>query len=500
MLSSAGEAQIAVPAAAAMAEMGVESVFATWLTECARFLHDAGVAEPVYVPRHLPPTSAPMPAELDELDRRFPAPGLGPLVYAEQRARYTADREGICDLAVRYLQFWDAFLPERGIDVVVVWTSSNLACRSAWSVARGQSRVALVIGSGPSFDHHSLGDLGEEAVWSELLVALASDRPHVVTPEEREEALALVAHIEGSHSRFKPRPAGLLRADVVGSLATSRPARALAAGLRRVGLLAPRPPVYRASPASVERFPDDPEERRMLRHIRSHLEGRRARWAWLRTLGLLWYEIPGSPEPYVYFPMQLEVGARLAAQNPGYADQIRLAEVIALATPPSCRVYVKEHPTHPGSYDWRRLRRLQRLPNVVLVDPGADNTALIRGARSVVVVSSTAGWEAFLARVPVVALGRTFYACSDLVFPASSANDLSRAIREAIAAGRELYAQREQEWLWFIHRAIATSNPGSAFGYKVLFGALERKEESNGTLIGRGIAKKLLQGEEGRPR
>jgi hypothetical protein len=261
--------------------------------------------------------------------------------------------------------------------------------------------------------------------------------------------------------------------------------------LRALDLRKPTTPRWVPSAEAVTRFPDDPAEQAMFRHLYRHIERRRTGWTWLTRTGLLAYGQVDEQRPYVYFPMQQEVGARLAGQYPAYADQIALAEQIARVVPPGCQLVVKEHPTHPGLYDWRRLRALQRLANVVVVHPHTDNARLIERARALIVVSSTAGWEAFLARVPVVALGRTFYACSDLVFFVPSIHDLPRALRAALDAGRGLYDRRDDEWLWFIHQTLATSNPGSAFGYKKLFEVLEAKEESNGTLMGRQIAAKL---------
>src|SRR5262249_43764835 len=162
----------------------------------------------------------------------------------------------------------------------------------------------------------------------------------------------------------------------------------------------------------------------------------------------------------------------LAGQYPEYADQIALAEQIARVVPPGHTLVVKEHPTHPGVYDWRRLRRLQTLGHGTPVHPHTQNMRLIRGPRAGVGGRPPGGWEAFLARVPVVALGRTYYSCSDLVFSASSLHDLPHRLRAALAAGRDLYDRRHEEWLWFIQQAMATSNPGSAFGYKKLFEVL----------------------------
>jgi hypothetical protein len=492
MLSSAGEARLAVPAAAAMAEEGIESVFTTWLLECARFLYDFGPKDAVYVPAALPPAAAAGSGEIELLDRRYPVPGLAALAYAEMRARYLRDRDALVPLAAQYVRFWERFLPDQRIDAAVIWTSSNLSCRSLWSVARAMGLPALIIGSGPTYDHFSLADIGEETVWSELLEALkTSPAGRRLEPAAREEALRLAGQIGERHASFKPRPTSLLPADFVGRLKRSPFGRGTGATLRALRLRK-RSRRQWPSPEAIAAFPDRPEETALLRRLEVHLDRRRSGWAWLTRSRLLRYDRADFGRPYVYFPMQQEVGARLAGHAPPYSDQIGLAEWIAQMLPPGVRLYVKEHPTHPGIYDWRRLRRLQRLSNVTVVHPHTHGEKLIRSAQAVVVVSSTAGWEAFLARIPVVALGRTYYSCSDLVFAVEGLNDLPRKLRLALDAGPGLYDRREEEWLWFIYQAIATAHRGSPFGYKRLFEVLEPGDmDANGTLIGRGLAGKI---------
>jgi hypothetical protein len=492
MLSSAGEARLAVPAAAAMAEQGIRSVFTTWLTECARFLHDFGPKDAVYVPRALP-ASAPLGVdELEALDRRYPVPGLAALAYAEMRARFLEDRDAVLPLVVRYLIFWERFLAEQRIDAAVIWTSSNVPCRSLWSVARARGLPSLVIGSGPTYDHFSLADVGEETVWSELLETLKTPPAgRRLEGAAREEVLRLVQQVGERHASFKPRPTTLLPADWFGRLKRSRAGRAAGATLRALRL---RRPSARQWPSleAMAAFPDDAEESALLHRLSLYLDRRRSGWAWLTRTGLLRYDEADFDRPYVCFPMQQEVGARLAGHAPPYSDQIGLAEWIALMLPPGVRLYVKEHPTHPGVYDWRRLRRLQGLSNVAVVHPHTDNGRLLRKARAVVVVSSTAGWEAFLARIPVVALGRTYYSCSDLVFSVGGLNELPAKLRAALDAGAALYARREEEWLWFIYQTMATAHVGSPFGYKRLFEVLQPKDrDANGRLIGRGLASKI---------
>jgi len=488
ILSSAGEALIAATAAQAMAEQGIESVFTAWTLECSRYLYDQGIHDVTYVPTHLPPARLFSFDELDALDRRYSPPGIGLLAYAEMRAFYRKDRAELLPLTLRYLDFWETFLTDHQIDALITWTSSNLACRSAWTVAKSRGLPALIIGTGPSFDYFTLADIDENIVGSELVEAMQSDEPRVVTTEQREAVLKLVSEVTETHAKFKPRPVTKIPPPIA-SLRWQ-----LGIALRKLGI---RPelsvPTWQPTPECLARYPDNPDEAESLKRISDHLKWRRWEWAWLTYLKVLRYTQPNFDEPFIYFPMQQQVGARLAGQNPFYADQVDLAMLAARAVPPGYKLYVKEHPTHPGTYDWRALRKLQRLSNVELIDPHADTVQLIRKAKAVIVVSSTTGWEGFLWRVPVVALGKTFYTCTDLIFRADTLQDLPAKLRAALNAGSKLYEDRYDEWLWFIWQTMDKSWRGSPFRYKNLFGTLAAKANAeNGRMVGTAIATKLI--------
>lgn len=493
MLSSSGETSIALPAAKVMQQSGIDVIFASWLTESCRYLYDHGYPDALYIPRLLPPERAYSLQELDALDRRYSPPGLGQIHFAEVQGRYLREDQDILPLVLRYLAFWEQFLTEQQITAVVLWTSSSIACRAMWLVARALDIPHLVLGSGPSYDYFSIADINEEAIWSELVQATAANGPKVLTPQQKQEVLDLIAGVTAVNSSFTPRGASVIPLTIRRLIYKWRRARS-----RRN--MPPAVPTWQPSPESMARYPDDPQEIQMLEHIRSIVMRQRLRWAWLMKLGILHYSQPNYNQPYVYFPMQFQRGTRLLGHSPFYSDQVTLAKMIARCVPPGYKLYVKEHPTHPGSYDWRSLRELEQLPNVELIHPYSDKTRIIREAKVVIAVSSTAGWESFLWKIPVVALGRTFYTCSDLVFCANCFDEVSAKLRQAIDAGAQMYDERADEWLWFIWQTMQTAYPGSVFGYKDLFGTLKAKDaDTNGALVGQGITRKLLRMSEQSP-
>jgi hypothetical protein len=129
---------------------------------------------------------------------------------------------------------------------------------------------------------------------------------------------------------------------------------------------------------------------------------------------------------------------------------------------------------------------------VKLVHPYDSNIELVRQAAAVVCVNSTAGWEAYVNRVPVVVLGNPFFRRSRLAFGIDNLNELSEKIRQAADEGAQVYRDRHEEWLWFIWAALTTCAPGYPWGYKEIFGAVPKQDdELNGRLLGKALLAKL---------
>jgi capsule polysaccharide export protein KpsC/LpsZ len=218
----------------------------------------------------------------------------------------------------------------------------------------------------------------------------------------------------------------------------------------------------------------------------------RTLWAWRERLGLLRYAQADWDEPYIYLALQNGIDVKLTVRNPAFVEQHALATMVANAMPPGVTLYVKEHPNHPGAYDYRALQALATRANVKLIHPYTDNMTLIKKAKAVVTISSTAGWEAFVNKIPVVSLGSNFYNLSRLVFCMRHPNELARHLRDAVHAGSEMYDRRSREWAHFILSVLKTCHPGSTFGYRNVFGSMKKVDNRiNGEAMARGIAAKL---------
>ncbi|MFQ5890826.1 MAG: hypothetical protein ACE5JR_12340 [Gemmatimonadota bacterium] len=141
-------------------------------------------------------------------------------------------------------------------------------------------------------------------------------------------------------------------------------------------------------------------------------------------------------DEFVFFPVQYEPEASTYLMTPFWKDQYHALEALCYSVPPGYTVYVKEHPLH------LRQRRicastlrdyLGKLPNLRFADPREDSHRIIRRSRAVVVLSSTAGWEALLCGKPVFQLGHCEYSRFGGVYPVESFDELSRIMADAIA-------------------------------------------------------------------
>ena len=72
-------------------------------------------------------------------------------------------------------------------------------------------------------------------------------------------------------------------------------------------------------------------------------------------------------------------------------------------------IYVKEHFTNLGGRPRTELKALRKLPGVRLVKPSLSIHSLIKGARAVVTISGTVGFEAGLLGKPCILLSPMFF-------------------------------------------------------------------------------------------
>lgn len=116
-------------------------------------------------------------------------------------------------------------------------------------------------------------------------------------------------------------------------------------------------------------------------------------------------ELEALPKRFIYYPLQVSPEASINTPAPYYVDQIRAIDALRLAMPPDCALVVKEHWAGIGFRSMDFVRRLRRLPGLLVAKYTINSRDLILRASLTCAVTGTAAFEAFLLGRPGLALG-----------------------------------------------------------------------------------------------
>jgi len=109
---------------------------------------------------------------------------------------------------------------------------------------------------------------------------------------------------------------------------------------------------------------------------------------------------------YIFFPMHSEPETALSLNAPHIASQQDLILSIAASLPIQMKLYVKDHPRMHGLRSTAYYSELKkRAPNIKVLDPTLDALSIIPKSKLVIIISGTAGMEALIHGIPVIALG-----------------------------------------------------------------------------------------------
>lgn len=139
-----------------------------------------------------------------------------------------------------------------------------------------------------------------------------------------------------------------------------------------------------------------------------------------------------------------------------------LIKEVAFSLPKGYFLYVKEHPTNPGDLTFKELSELASIPNIRILRPTVDATEIIKNSQAVFVLQGTTGWEAFLAKIPVIILGTPFFSYSNLVYKVNTISKVADVVWKAIKRGKSIYDDNEEEWQWFIYSVLSSCGRGES--------------------------------------
>ena len=132
--------------------------------------------------------------------------------------------------------------------------------------------------------------------------------------------------------------------------------------------------------------------------------------------------LSGSAGPIFVFPLQLD-GDYQIRNSPLGGIRPAIEQVVksfARLAPTATRLLVKLHPLDDGLADWacvvRQIAALHGVAERVIVIDGGNIETVLRYARAVVTINSTAGMQALAQGVSVIALGNAIYDFPGLTF------------------------------------------------------------------------------------
>ena len=145
-----------------------------------------------------------------------------------------------------------------------------------------------------------------------------------------------------------------------------------------------------------------------------------------------WEKIP-KKENFAYYPLHYETETATLLYAPLYVNQIELIKQTARALPVGMYLYVKEHPRMIGYRKRNFYRDIKKIPNVRLIQPTYYGPTLVKEAKIIVTITSTAGWEGVMLGKPVITFGDIYYNKLPNVSRCRSFEDLALLIKNKLA-------------------------------------------------------------------
>ena len=169
------------------------------------------------------------------------------------------------------------------------------------------------------------------------------------------------------------------------------------------------------------------------------------------------YSTPDLNKEFIFYPLHMQYDAQILVRAPEFMDQVSLVETMSNFLPAGVKLYVKEHPNFVGGMTLSELKRIKKLPNVLLIDPKVNSHILISNAKAIITINSNAGWEALLYEKPVICLGEAYY---DIVGLTHNLRDLGK-LKDTISTAIENPIFNKQTQLRLINAVLSSIRPGS---------------------------------------
>ncbi len=133
---------------------------------------------------------------------------------------------------------------------------------------------------------------------------------------------------------------------------------------------------------------------------------------------------------FFLYPLQYQPEASTSVGATYYSDQLSTISNIAFSLPLPYKLYVKEHLASIGLRKNNFYKKLQQIPNIVLIPYSENVEKLVRKSSGVITLNSTIGMEAVLSGKATYALGKSSYSYHPLCRKVKNFEELKKKIED----------------------------------------------------------------------
>ncbi len=146
-------------------------------------------------------------------------------------------------------------------------------------------------------------------------------------------------------------------------------------------------------------------------------------------------KLSNSDDKFFLFPLHFQPESSTSVYATYYYDQLSTVRNIAFCLPLPYKLYVKEHPASVGLRPGSFYRKLEKIPNVVLLSPYENVQKIIGKAAGVITLTGTIGMESSLLGKPTYVLGTTLYYHHPACRKIKGFTDLKERIESDLSSG-----------------------------------------------------------------
>lgn len=157
----------------------------------------------------------------------------------------------------------------------------------------------------------------------------------------------------------------------------------------------------------------------------------------LLSLNFLSLEQSPSSDSFFFIGLHMQPEMAIDVWAPFYSNQINVMESIARSMPPNYKLCVKLHKIDSDNFSFLQLKKLQKIPGVILVSPFASARDYLERTRLIFSIQGTMTLEAALLGKSVVSFGETAYTDMPRVFSIKKITELPFQIREILASSNQ---------------------------------------------------------------